>query len=222
MLDQMRITAMGDSAVLAELGELDFARCAAVADELRKNMPEGVVSVICAFDTLAVFYDPATMLRGHRNPVGHLTDWIRSTAATSQQHTEAASPLVEIPVTYGGSDGPDLQELARVRGMTTDSLIALHASVEYRVLAVGFQPGFGYLGGLPDMLHSPRRASPRTSVPDGSVGIGGPYTGVYPFNSPGGWNIIGKTDVVMFDTSRPNPSVLSVGMRVRFRPVSAR
>jgi inhibitor of KinA len=128
--------------------------------------------------------------------------------------------LVEIPVCYGGDFGPDLAEVCAIHGMTAAQVVELHASVEYLVYFLGFVPGFAYLGELPKELVTPRLAAPRRKVPAGSVGIAGNQTGVYPFSTPGGWRLLGRTPVKMFRSDRDGLSFLSIGDRVQFLPVS--
>ena len=127
---------------------------------------------------------------------------------------------VEIPVCYGGEFGPDLAGVCTIHGMTPAQAIELHSSVTYLVYFLGFVPGFAYLGELPQALVTPRFATPRRRVPVGSVGIAGNQTGVYPFATPGGWRLIGRTPVAMFRTERDGLSLLSIGDRVRFVPIS--
>jgi KipI family sensor histidine kinase inhibitor len=128
---------------------------------------------------------------------------------------------VEIPVRYGGEDGPDLAELASLRGLTPQRVVELHSSASYIVYFVGFVPGFAYLGGLPPELATPRLESPRKRVPRGSVAIGGSHTGVYPFETPGGWRLIGRTSLEIFDPDLAELSRLRIGDLVRFTPVTA-
>jgi KipI family sensor histidine kinase inhibitor len=128
---------------------------------------------------------------------------------------------VEIPVCYGGEYGPDLAEVCAIHGMTAAQAIELHASAEYLVYFLGFVPGFAYLGELPKELVTPRLALPRRKVPAGSVGIAGNQTGVYPFATPGGWRLLGRTPLAMFRAEREGLSLLSIGDRVRFTPISA-
>ncbi len=130
----------------------------------------------------------------------------------------APGPLFEIPVRYGGLDGPDLAEVAERTGRSEAEVVALHAGPEYRVYLVGFVPGFPYLGVLPDELALPRRATPRVQVPAGSVAIAGRQTGIYPSPTPGGWHLIGRTDAPIWDARRDPPALLAPGARVLFVP----
>jgi inhibitor of KinA len=129
---------------------------------------------------------------------------------------------VEIPVCYGGEFGADLSDVAAMHGMTAAQVIELHASSDYLVYFLGFVPGFAYLGELPEALVTPRLATPRPRVPPGSVGIAGNQTGVYPFATPGGWRLLGRTPAAMFRSDREGLSLLSIGDRVRFTPISAK
>lgn len=131
---------------------------------------------------------------------------------------EPASRQIDIPVIYGGDSGPDLPEVARLSGLTEKQVVELHASVNYVVWFLGFQPGFPYLGGLPEPLHMPRRAEPRLKVPAGSLGIGGAQTGIYPLATPGGWQLIGRTPLALFSPNRDDPILLRPGDTVRFVP----
>lgn len=128
----------------------------------------------------------------------------------------AASRLVELPVQYGGEAGPDLASLARHHGLSPREVVRLHSEAEYRVFFLGFLPGFAYLDGLPEALHTPRLATPRPAVPAGSVGIGGAQTGVYPCASPGGWHLIGRTPLPLIDAAAQPPTLLQPGDRLRF------
>ena len=130
----------------------------------------------------------------------------------------SAGTLHEIAVAYGGAAGPDLPALARQAGLAVDDYVDRHAAVVYAVAFLGFQPGFPYLRGLPSALHAGRRASPRLRVPAGSVAIGGAYAGIYPAAGPGGWQLIGHADAVLFDAAREAPALLRPGDRVRFVP----
>lgn len=144
-------------------------------------------------------------------------EWLQSWWEKSEA-LEMTSREMEIPVVYGGQAGPDLEEVARHSGLTPQQVVELHASARYVVYFIGFQPGFPYMAGLDDRLHTPRRAEPRVAVPAGSVGIGGSQTGVYPFTAPGGWQLIGLTDISLFSPENQPPSYLRPGDSVRFVP----
>lgn len=131
---------------------------------------------------------------------------------------EPESRYIEIPVVYGTAAGPDLGEVARHAGLTEKQVVELHSSIDYVVWFLGFQPGFPYLGGLPEQLATPRRDEPRLQVPAGSVGIGGAQTGIYPLATPGGWQLIGHTPLPLFDPDRNEPVLLRPGDTVRFIP----
>lgn len=141
--------------------------------------------------------------------------------AASSAAAEEGSRLVEIPVCYGGAFGPDLAACAARSGMAEAEFIAAHASIDYKVALIGFMPGFPYLTGLPQALAQPRRPSPRSRVPAGSVGIAGGQTGIYPLASPGGWQLIGRTPLRLFDPGRGEPSLLRAGDALRFVAVPA-
>lgn len=137
--------------------------------------------------------------------------------------TTAAPPSreVEVPVCYGGRHGEDLEDLARAHNLTADETISCHTSAIYTVAFIGFNPGFPYIRGLPDQLATPRLASPRPRVPAGSIGIAGTQTGIYPGGTPGGWRLIGRTPLSIFDPARDPAALLAAGDRVRFTPISA-
>ncbi|WP_158780547.1 5-oxoprolinase subunit PxpB [Pantoea sp. BAV 3049] len=144
-------------------------------------------------------------------------EWLQSWWEKSEQ-LEMEMRQVEIPVIYGGAAGPDLEEVARHSGLTPQQVVEAHAAADYTVYFIGFQPGFPYMAGLDDRLHTPRRAEPRVQVPAGSVGIGGSQTGVYPLAAPGGWQLIGQTGVVLFNPQSQPPTLLRPGDSVRFVP----
>lgn len=139
--------------------------------------------------------------------------------AASDDVPEPENRFVEIPVCYGGAFGPDLDDVARHTGLSPERVVELHASVQYRVYFVGFSPGFPYLGDMPAELATPRLPSPRKRVAAGSVAIGGSQTGIYSIESPGGWRLIGRTALPLFDANAKPPALLQMGDRVRFVPV---
>lgn len=170
-----------------------------------------VVDVIPGMNNItATLTDPQTLAL---DAIERLQRWWEESEAL-----EPDSRAIDIPVIYGGEQGPDLTEVARLSGFTPKQVVELHASVDYVVWFLGFQPGFPYLGGLPASLAMPRRAEPRLKVPAGSVGIGGQQTGIYPLSTPGGWQLIGRTSLPLFSPNREEPILLRPGDTVRFVP----
>jgi len=193
------------------------ARVRAIAAAVAQAGFAGVVDVVPSADRVTVCYDVLTI-----GSLDALLAALASCAAEAVAHATAAPPTIhEIPVVYGGDEGPDLAEACQRLGLDRQTLIARHTAIDYLVTAVGFTPGFAYLGGLDPGLALPRRATPRTRVPAGSVGIGGSQTGVYPFASPGGWQIIGRTSRRLFAPTASPPALCTVGDRVRFVAVEA-
>ena len=223
----MRLSPLGDRALLVHVGAtIDGAthrRVRAVYARLVAQRLPGVVDIVPAFTTVAVHYNPEEVVPtgadGAVSAYHALVSLV--TAALADLRYEAAAPprVVEIPVCYGGIYGPDIAEVARLHGLTSEQVAEMHAGGEYVVYMLGFAPGFAYLGGLPEALVTPRRAEPRTLVPAGSVGIGGTHTGVYPLALPGGWQLIGRSPLRLFDPERTPAVLLGVGDRVRFRAV---
>jgi len=181
-----------------------------------------IVDLVPAFVSIAVHYDPLLVAGDDADgsPYERLVNTLEPLLADVHDDEIAEPRIVEIPVCYGGDLGPDLDDVARQHSMSIDDVVRLHAAGDYLVYMVGFMPGFAYLGGLAPELVTPRRSSPRTAVPAGTVGIGGQQTGVYPLVSPGGWNLIGRTPLRIFDASRETASLLATGDRVRFVPIS--
>ncbi|MDR7331923.1 5-oxoprolinase subunit PxpB [Roseateles asaccharophilus] len=169
---------------------------------------DGVLGLVPGMNNLTLTFDPL-----HTDPQAlaqaALTLW------NKPPRRQALGRLVKIPVRY---DGPDLGDVATHCGLSPDEVVRRHAAAEYVVYFIGFQPGFAYLGGLDGSLHTPRRDQPRTSVPAGSVGIGGAQTGIYPLATPGGWQLIGRTALPLFDPLADPPTLLAPGDRVRFVP----
>jgi KipI family sensor histidine kinase inhibitor len=170
---------------------------------------QGLLEVVPGMNNLTLVFDP---LRTDAEALEQATRKLWSKPLRRRQ----AGRLVEIPVRYGGEDGPDLNDVATHCGLTPEEVVRRHGAAEYDVYFIGFQPGFAYLGGLDESLHTPRRAEPRVAVPAGSVGIGGAQTGIYPLETPGGWQLIGRTALALFDPLAEPPTLLAPGDRVRF------
>jgi inhibitor of KinA len=215
----MHYAPLGDHAVLITFGDQISEATNRLVHEASARISTaslpGITDVVPAFASVAVHYRPAERWL-HDDVVAALDRLL----ADDDRPPLPTPRVVEIPVCYGGDLGPDLDSVAAAHEMTPDEVVALHSDTEYLVYMVGFMPGFAYLGGLSPRLVTPRRPSPRTAVPAGSVGIGGQQTGVYPLESPGGWNLIGRTPVAMFDITRNEPTLLAAGDRVRFCRIS--
>jgi len=175
---------------------------------------EGIRNLHPAYCSLLIKFDPLRL--DHDEVQSRLVPYLARLGKTPLP----APQQVEIPVCYGGEFGPDLSEVAAMHGMTPAQAVELHSSPIYIVCFLGFAPGFAYLGGLPEALASPRLETPRAKVPHGSVGIAGNQTGVYPFATPGGWRLIGRTPVAMFRRHQDPMNLLQIGDHVRFRPIS--
>jgi KipI family sensor histidine kinase inhibitor len=175
---------------------------------------DGVRNLHPAYDSILIVFDP--IVQDHAN----VEQIVGGYVARLDDLRLPEPRTVEIPVDYGGEFGPDLNDVAALHGMTPQRVVDLHSSACYVVYFVGFVPGFAYLGGLPEELATPRLQSPRKRVPKGSVAVGGSHTGVYPFETPGGWRLIGRTPIEIFDPDCAELSRLCIGDLVRFVPTS--
>ena len=173
----------------------------------------GILNLHPAFTTVLVDFDPRLHLHAEVETI------IRERFASAPLQEHAEGRTVEIPATFGGQCGPDLEDVARHAGLTPQRVVELYCGAEYRVFFVGFSTCFPYLGGLPAELATPRLSAPRKRVPEGSVAIGGSQAGVYPLASPGGWRLIGRTALRLFDPEASPPALLRMGDRVRFIPM---
>ena len=188
-------------------------RAILLADRIRRRHPRGVRDVAPGYSTLGIHYDPL------QTDLAALEHAIESEfASLVSLDSIAEREVIEIPVTYGGAGGPDLDAVAAHAGCSTADVIERHSQRTYRVYMLGFVPGFAYMGRVDASIVMPRHRVPRERVPAGSVGIAGLQTGVYPVDSPGGWQLIGHTQTVMFDATRDRPSLLAAGDLVRFVP----
>jgi KipI family sensor histidine kinase inhibitor len=194
------------------VGDEAFATGCAIASELERNPPAGMIEFVPAFTSVLVRFEVEEQAAAARSELARCFERCASATPPSR-------PVTEIPVTY---DGVDLERVAELHRMTGRDVAELHSSTLYKVYLLGFSPGFPYLGDLDARLHTPRLPSPRTRVPAGTVAIGGEHTGIYSVEGPGGWNIIGHTKVKLFDPSSDGPGMflLRQGDRVRFVPTS--
>lgn len=217
----LSFTPLADSALLIRLSDrdkIDLATVQAVwrvTSAIDQARITGLLDVVPAYSTILLVFDPVA------TTPNRLEDDVRTAVATIREVGDRQTREVTIPVAYGGEFGPDLGDVARHTGLSPDEVIARHASAQYIVACMGFAPGWAYLLGLPPELEIPRLPNPRMRVPAGSVGIGGAQTGIYPLETPGGWRLIGRTPLRMFDPGRTEPSLLRPGDRVLFRPITA-
>ena len=208
------------SLVLAFPARLDpgiNARCVDVAEALRRRRVRGVRDVVEAFATVTVHFDP---LAGDVEEIAAVLRRLAvECAAFPDRDAVRRGRRVRLPVCYGGVHGPDLADVARFARCSEAEVVDRHCRPRYRVYMLGFQPGFAYLGAVDRRIAAPRRPTPRVHVPAGAVGIAGRQTGVYPVASPGGWQLVGRTPVRIFDMTRPDPFLLAAGDQVRFEPI---
>ncbi len=218
LYEQARFRLSGDRALLVEYGDgiapVVNEKVRAMTELLKKNLPAGVEAVVPAYRSLSILYDPLTTA-----PAG-LVPILQALEADSRTAQIAEAKVVPIPVCYGGGFGPDIGVVIEHTGLREEEIVAIHASVEYPIYMIGFTPGFCYLGGLDGRLQTPRRKTPRTNLPAGSVGIAESQTGMYPVDSPGGWQIIGQTPMQLFAPARENPFLYQAGDRIRFVPIT--
>lgn len=215
-----RFEPLAEDALLLCIGEsIDVATSAAVLDataRLRQALPQ--LECVPAYASVLLRFDPLAWRHGSGTPHQRVQTAVEAVLVSGKDHP-AVPRNVEIPVCYGGDFGPDMAALAAYAGLSEGDTIELHVSGDYRVAMLGFAPGFPYLLGLDARLAMPRRADPRQRVPAGSVAVGGSQTGIYPAELPGGWHLIGRTPLRLFDAKSTSPALLQAGDRVRFRAI---
>jgi inhibitor of KinA len=223
---------LGDSAILVNLGErVDLEthnKVRVLSEYLEKHPFEGMVECIPAFTSVTVFFDTVRLFLNHMKPTMQDADYpydrvaaiIQDILGRLDESVLAAPRVIEIPVCYGGEFGVDLEHVASINRLTVDEVVNIHASGDYLVYMVGFAPGFPYLGGMSGRIAAPRRQTPRLAIPAGTVGIAGEQTGVYPIETPGGWNLIGRTPRSLFLPKQQPPTLTEAGNIVRFYPIT--
>lgn len=210
-----RILPVGDAAIVVEFGSVIDPEINRKVQMLNARVQslEGIVETVPTFRSLMIVYDPLKL------SYGKLKQILKKIPVDSGETVDKGR-VIEIPVCYGGIYGEDLEDVAKYAGLSTEEVIRLHSEREYPVYMMGFLPGFPYLGGMDPRLETPRLQTPRTAIPAGSVGIGGAQTGVYPLESPGGWRLIGRTPLRLYDPTRSDPVLLRSGDRIRFIPIT--
>lgn len=216
-MPDIRILTAGDSALLIEFGkEINpetNRKITAIVQLMREQHIEGIVDVIPAFCSLLINYDPRVL------SYEELKERMENLLKIETKTETTRKRIFEIPVCYGGEYGPDIDNIAEHAGLSVNEVIKIHSSKDYLIYMLGFLPGFTYLGGLDERIHTPRLASPRLTIRAGSVGIGGSQTGIYPLDSPGGWQLMGLTPVRTYDPERQTPILVEAGDYIRFIPI---
>lgn len=216
-MQNVKIMTAGDSSILIQFGNAidpDInAKIAATVQLMKEQHIEGVVDIIPAFCSLLINYDPRVISYDEMKTRMEKILSVEIAAGARKKK------VYEIPVCYGGEFGPDLSTIAEHAGLSEQEVINIHSSTDYLIYMLGFLPGFTYLGGLDERIHTPRLANPRIRIPAGSVGIGGSQTGIYPMDSPGGWQLMGMTPVKTYDPDREVPILVEAGDYIRFIPV---
>ena len=223
VIEYPRILPASDSALLIEFGDtIDYginARVYALQTEIENSdLGSSVVEFIPSYRSLMVEYD--AMEHSYAQLRDRVNDLIRRSVKSDDTTKVADQDAHQIPVSYGDDYGPDLDNVAKHSGLTPDEVIAIHSGTDYHVFMLGFAPGFPYLGGMDARIACPRLATPRTLVPAGAVGIAESQTGVYPNPSPGGWQIIGRTPMRLFDVDADPPAAMLPGTKVNFVPIT--
>lgn len=223
--NNITISSLGDSAITIRFGESinqKVHEMVQIAAHYFDGHPfKGFIECVPAFTSVTLFYDPWVVYKDtNKSPFEWVKSYIELGLDQMDGSLESIFRTIRIPVCYGGSYGPDLQEVASIAGLAADEVIDIHMNGEYKVYMIGFAPGFPYLGGMDEKIAAPRRSSPRTFIPKGSVGIAGKQTGVYPISTPGGWQLIGQTPLALFRPLSDPPSLLQAGDIVKFYPIS--
>lgn len=226
-----KLTPLSDESIVIDLGnEIDpeiQKQIQVIAVHLGTDPFPGMVEYIPAYTTLTILYDLAEV-RSYRDqhefhettPYQLVVNWIDKRIDAVSESSDTSSRLIHIPVCYGSDHGPDLGVVAEHNGLSEEEVKTIHVDRDYLVYMIGFAPGFPYVGGMAEEIATPRRDSPRVTIPAGSVGIAGKQTGVYPIETPGGWQLIGQTPIELFRPDKTSPSFLKPGDTVRFYPIS--
>lgn len=219
LYQKARFLLSGDRGLLVEYGDgispQINRKVRKMAMALEQACPKGILEVIPTYRSLLIVYEPGyTDLDSVQNRLEELEKRL-------DQLNLPPPKTIEIPVCYGAEFGPDIENVAKEHDLSVEDVIRIHSEPVYPIYMIGFTPGFPFLGGLPKILHTPRLVTPRTYVPEGSVGIADAQTGIYPIASPGGWQLIGRTPLKLFSPDKTDPFLYRTGDLIRFKPISA-
>lgn len=217
MYDKIKFLTAGDSAIVMEFGDTIEkeinARIAAVVENLKNKKIDGILDILPTYRSILINYDPVKI------SYGEMMDILKGLSKADPNKQSDEVRLIEIPTLYGGEYGPDIDFVAENAKMSKEEVIKIHSGTDYLVYMMGFIPGFTYLGGLDERIATPRLKSPRLKIDPGSVGIAGSQTGMYPLESPGGWQLIGRTPLKLFDDTKEPPVFIQAGNYIRYVPI---
>jgi len=209
-----------------DINEEILGRIAGLNQWIKRNPFAGLLSTIPAYTTLTLYFNPVGLMNDFNlkgsTTLDKISRYIKSLNVETNTDQEVYREIIKIPVCYDLTFGFDLQELSSFYQLKKEEIIDIHSSAVYTVYMIGFVPGFPYLGGLSEKLTATRRQNPRSAIPAGSVGIAGQQTGIYPLETPGGWQIIGRTPLKLFNVNRQKPSLLKAGDKLKFEQISLR
>jgi inhibitor of KinA len=218
LYEKFKVLDCGDKAILLEFGDKIDLKTFRIVQRLFQALRErenlGIVETVPSYRSLLIYYNPII------TEVQDIIEKIREIENSLDDYELKSSQLIKIPIVYDGEFGPDLEFVADYHRVTTETIIKLHTETTYINCMYGFVPGFVLLLGLPPELETPRKDNPRLKVPAGSVGIGGAQTGVYPFESPGGWQLVGRTPLKLFNLNAETPNIVGIGDEIRFEQIS--
>lgn len=217
---------LGDSAIVIKFGDQIrpevYKKVQGAAALLASRRLPGVIELVPAYTTLTIYYNPwQVSIMGEFNPWLVMQKHVQEILQQADELPDMPQRVVEVPVCYAPAFGPDLDFVARYHQLRIEEVVKIHTEAEYLVYMLGFVPGFPYMGGLDIKIATPRKGNPRPVIPAGSVGIAGEQTGIYPFSTPGGWQLIGQSPLCLFDPAREPPTFLRAGDQVKFVPISA-
>ncbi len=228
ILNEINFFEISENAISLEFGgdisKATLERISRLNECIKQNPFTELLSTIPAYTTLTLYFDSFKLMNNGSlkgaTTFDKISGYIKSLHVETRTDQQTSNQIINIPVCYDATFGFDLEELTSFYQLTKEEIIEIHSSAVYTVYMIGFVPGFPYLGGLSEKLTAPRKQNPRSVIPAGSVGIAGKQTGIYPLETPGGWQIIGRTPLKLFDVNKQQPSLLKAGDKIKFEPIS--